>query len=596
MKKKFTNPLRLDEDRVLVEQLRLLLSNISSAAITTVVLSILLVWALSNETNAVALRTWGVALVTVKMLATFHARSYLASGISTRQARPLVWKLIAFNVVDGIIWSSLAWITLDTSTMAGSVLVLATLAAMVGSAMSRLSAVFPIFIIFIVTMMIGTASKVFLLGDPAYEALGMAAVVYLISLLLMARNGSREIRSAIDLRFENSELVEQLRVETELAGAARREAERANAAKSKFLAAASHDLRQPLHAMTLFTAAMEEHALPSESRAMVGNIQRCATALESLLQTLLDTSKIDAGVIEPRPENFRLAMLAHRMVAEFTPQAQAAGLTLAAGCCDATVYSDPALIERILRNLISNAIRYTPAGNIVIRCRAEGDNVVVEVSDTGIGIPTTEQERIFEEFVQLGNPERDRSKGLGLGLAIVRRLADLLRVPLTLESAPGRGSTFRIALPAGDPAAIDVRADDIGVAVLSLDGVTVAVVDDEADVRDGMSTLLQGWGCRVLTGEDADTVIAALDAVGVVPDVALVDYRLRADTTGVEAIGRLNEHFGIPIPAAIVTGDTAPERLIEAQASGYVLLHKPLRPAKLRVLLQNLRRGAGRAS
>lgn len=595
---KFNNPLRLDDDRILVEQLRLLFSNIASATITTVVLSILLVWALSNDSNAFALRVWAVALVSVKLLATFQARRYLASGISLHQARPLVWKLIAFNVVDGVIWSSLAWITLDTSTLAGSVLVIATLAAMVGSAMSRLSAVFPIFFIFIVTMMIGTSSKIFLLDDPAYEALGMAAVVYLISLLLMARNGSREIRSAIDLRFENSELVEQLRVETETAGAARLEAERANAAKSKFLAAASHDLRQPLHAMTLFTAAMEEHTLPSESRAMVGNIQRCATALESLLQTLLDTSKIDAGVIEPRPEHFHLAMLANRMVAEFKPQAQAAGLTLATGCTDATVYSDPALVERILRNLLSNAIRYTPAGSIVIRCRAEGDNVVVEVSDTGIGIPADQQERVFEEFVQLGNPERDRTKGLGLGLglAIVRRLAALLRVPLTLDSVPGRGSTFRVVLPAGDPAAIDVRPVDMGVAVLSLDGVTVAVVDDEADVREGMSTLLEGWGCRVLAGEDADTVIAALDAVGVVPDVALVDYRLRADTTGVEAIGRLNEHFGIPIPAAIVTGDTAPERLIEAQASGYVLLHKPLRPAKLRVLLQNLRRGAGGAA
>jgi signal transduction histidine kinase/CheY-like chemotaxis protein len=590
VKTKFANPLRLDEDRILVEQLRLLLSNIASAAITTVALSILLVWTLSNETNAVALRTWGVALVSVKMLATFHARSTLASGILPRQAHPLVWKLIAFNVVDGVIWSSLAWVTLDNVTMAGSILVLATLAAMVGSAMSRLSAVFPIFIIFITTMMVCTSTKIFLLGDPAYEALGMASVIYLVSLLLMARNGSREIRAAIKLRFENSELVEQLRVETGLAKEARLEAESANAAKSRFLAAASHDLRQPLHAMSLFVAAMEDSARYPETRNMIGNVQRCTTALESLLQTLLDISKIDAGVIEPRPEHFRLAPLLERLGAEFTPQAQTAGLSLTFQCQDATVYSDPALVERILRNLIGNAIRYTPAGRIEVRAFAIGTGITVEVADTGIGIPADQQERVFEEFVQLGNPERDRTKGLGLGLAIVRRLADLLKLPITLASEPGKGSIFALALPPGNPDAAVERMAGTDAALNSLAGRQVAVIDDEADVRSGMHKLLEGWGCRVFAGEDARTVIALLAAEGVVPEVVLADYRLRGNTTGVAAIQALRDHFGTEIPAAIVTGDTAPERLAEARASGYLLLHKPLRPAKLRVLLQNLGR------
>lgn len=588
---KLGNPLRLDEDRILVEQLRLLLSNIASAAVTTVVLSALLVWALSNETNAVALRTWAVALVSVKMLATFHARSYLASGISPQQARPLVWKLIAFNVVDGIIWSSLAWVTLDNVTMAGSVLVLATLAAMVGSAMSRLSAVFPIFIIFIVTMMICTSSKIILLGDPAYEALGMAAVIYLISLMLMARNGSREIRAAIELRFENIELVKQLRVETELAEAAKRQAEQANASKSKFLAAASHDLRQPLHAMTLFVAAMEDNARYPETKKMVGNIQRCTTALEALLQTLLDISKIDAGVIEPQPDNFRIAPTIEHLQVEFAPQAKAAGLTFAVQCEDVVVRSDPALVERILRNLITNAIRYTPSGRIDIRCHADGDGVLMEVVDTGVGIPLDQQERVFDEFVQLGNPERDRTKGLGLGLAIVRRLAGLLAVPLTLDSTPGKGSTFALRLPKGDPRLAAERTSIAEAPPNPLTDTIVAVIDDESDVREGMRALLAGWGCRVVAGEDAASVIAHADTIDIVPEIVLADYRLRDNTTGVQAIDALRAHFQRDIPAAIVTGDTAPERLAEAQASGHVLLHKPLRPAKLRVLLQNLRRG-----
>jgi two-component system, sensor histidine kinase len=588
---KFNNPLRLDEDRILVEQLRLLLSNIASATITTVVLSILLVWALSNDGNALALRVWAVALVSVKLLATFLARRYLALGISARQARPLVWKLIAFNVVDGIIWSSLAWITLDTSTMAGSVLVLATLAAMVGSAMSRLSAVFPIFIIFIVTMMVCTSSKIILLGDPAYEALGMAAVVYLVSLMLMARNGSREIRAAIELRFENTELVKQLRVETELAEAAKRQAEQANAAKSKFLAAASHDLRQPLHAMTLFVSAMEDNARYPETRNMVGNIQRCTTALEALLQTLLDISKIDAGVIEPQLDNFRIAPTIEHLQVEFAPQAKAAGLAFTVRCEDIVARSDPALVERILRNLITNAIRYTPSGSVDIQCRATNDGVLIEVVDTGTGIPLDQQERVFDEFVQLGNPERDRTKGLGLGLAIVRRLAALLQVPLSLNSTPGKGSTFSLLLPKGDPILATERTSIAEIPPNSLAGTIVAVIDDEADVREGMRTLLDGWGCRVFAGEDAESVIAQTRAAGFVPEIVLADYRLRDNATGVQAIDTVRARFGHDIPAAIITGDTAPERLAEAQASGHLLLHKPLRPAKLRVLLQNLSRG-----
>jgi signal transduction histidine kinase/CheY-like chemotaxis protein len=589
---RLNNLLRLDEDRILVEQLRLLLSNIASAAITTVALSFLLVWALANDSNALALRIWGVALVTSKMLATLQARRYLASGISTAQARPLVRKLIAFNIVDGVIWSSLAWITLGNVTTAGSILVLSTLAAMVGSAMSRLSAVLPIFVIFVMTMMICTSSKIILLGDPAYDALGMASAIYLISLLLMARNGSAEIRAAIELRFENIGLVEQLRVETELAEAAKLEAENANAAKSRFLAAASHDLRQPLHAMTLFVSAMEDRARYPETIEMVGNVQRCTLALESLLQTLLDISKIDAGVIAPQPEHFRLAQLIARLVAEFAPQAKAAGLKLDADCPDLAVHSDPALVERILRNLISNAIRYTPAGRIDVRVGSEGGAVVVEVIDTGIGIPTHQQEQVFEEFVQIGNPERNRSKGLGLGLAIVRRLARLLNVPITLDSEPGRGSAFKLALPQGDPTRVLERRAVKERTLNSLAGSVVAVIDDEADVREGMRMLLEDWGCVVFAGEDAKAVIARLDEAGVAPEVVVADYRLRDNTTGVQAIHALRDHFQRDIAAVIVTGDTAPARLVEAQSSGHLLLHKPIRPAKLRALLQNLRRTA----
>jgi signal transduction histidine kinase/CheY-like chemotaxis protein len=421
-------------------------------------------------------------------------------------------------------------------------------------------------------------------GTTGEIVMGAALLLYLVILYFIMREAHGTAMETIALRFDKEALIEQLQHEKGIA-------EQANLAKSKFLAAASHDLRQPLHAMMLFVAAMDNQVQPAETRAMLGNVQRCATALESLLQTLLDISKIDAGIIEPRLQDYRLAPLLRRLEAEFAIQAQLSGLKLTAQCDDLTVNSDPDLVERILRNLIANAIRYTHAGSVDVCCLSEAGGITLSVSDTGVGIPADQHERVFEEFVQLGNPERDRTKGLGLGLAIVRRLADLLDAPLTLDSQPGRGSAFRILLPAGDPSAAAERELTTSSAASSLSDMTVAVVDDEADVREGMRTLLEGWACQVVTGESALSILAELDRQGVIPDVVLADYRLRGETTGVQAIGVIHEHFGKEIPAAIITGDTAAERLIEVQASGYVLLHKPLRPAKLRVLLQNLRRG-----
>jgi two-component system, sensor histidine kinase len=428
-----------------------------------------------------------------------------------------------------------------------------------------------------------TAIGLFARGDVGEIGMGVGLIGYLVMLHFIMREANGSAMETIALRFEKQDLVDQLQQEKEVA-------ERANLAKSKFLAAASHDLRQPLHAMTLFVAAMEDSARYPETKGMLGNIQRCTTALEALLQTLLDISKIDAGVIEPQITDFHVTRLVEQLAAEFGPQAKAAGLDFATQCGDFAIHSDPALVERILRNLINNAIRYTPTGSVAIRCHADDDKVTIEVIDTGVGIPVDQHERVFDEFTQLGNPERDRTKGLGLGLAIVRRLAALLHATVVLESAPGRGSAFRITLPRGSPVTHAEQTVPADHSPSSLQGTIVAVIDDEADVREGMRTLLDGWGCRVVAGEDAESVIAQASATGIVPDILLADYRLRDNATGVQAIEAVRAHFGRDIPAAIITGDTAPERLAEAQASGHLLLHKPLRPAKLRVLLQNLKR------
>lgn len=583
--------LRLDEDRVLIEELKLLLRNVGYAYIPTLLLVILLIWALSNDGNALSIRIWAISLLGFKLVIALHARHCLKPDFTFVQPRRLVARLMLLNGLDGLMWSGFAWVALGSSSLSGSILVIATLSGVVGSGMARLSPVLPVFIAFATTLLISVAAKVWLLHDTAYDALGIASLLYMALLMFMARNSAREIRAAINLRFENIALMAQLRVETELAGAAKHEAEQANLSKSRFLAAASHDLRQPLHALTLFATALDERSRQDETRQMSANILRCADALDTLLQSLLDISKIDAGIIEPKPVHFRLTPLLDRLRAEFAPQAVAAKLDLDIADTDLVVESDPALVERILRNLISNAIRYTRIGGIQVECRHTDRRVLIQVRDTGIGIPPEQHERVFEEFVQLGNPERDRTKGLGLGLAIVQRLGSLLGSTVTVESTPGLGSTFRFSLPAGDATRCDMDRPSAILPDTILDGSLIALVEDEADVRDAMRTLLEGWHCRIIAAEDADSLIASLDANDSRPDIIIADYRLREGRTGAEAITRLTDHFGAEIPSLIITGDTAPERLIEAQAGGRILLHKPVRPGKLRVLLQNLLRG-----
>lgn len=425
-------------------------------------------------------------------------------------------------------------------------------------------------------------------GSPASLGMAAAMVVYLVILHQIVQQAYSTTMDAIALRFENVELVEQLRAQKE-------EAERANVSKSKFLAAASHDLRQPLHALALFTTALNERIRYPEVKGIAENINRCVLALDGLFQSLLDVSKLDAGIIEPRPVHFALRPLMERLSAEYAPQARAKGLGFSCEGGEVAVHSDPALVECILRNLLSNAIRYSSSGGIALRAQTWGDVIQIAVHDSGAGIPEDKREDVFREFVQLENPERDRSKGLGLGLAIVRRLVALLGATIELDSVPGRGSMFRFSLPRGSEAAVVAPAfgntDPPGV---GLGDMVVAVIDDEADIRDGMRTLLEGWGCRVVAAEDAAAATEQLRAEHQAPDIVIADYRLREGATGAQAINEIQSGFGVAIPGLIITGDTAPERLVEARVSGHLLLHKPVQPAKLRAILQKLRRSIAR--
>jgi len=362
----------------------------------------------------------------------------------------------------------------------------------------------------------------------------------------------------------------------------------ANRAKSRFLAAASHDLRQPMHALGLFVTQLNNRIQDPETRHLTGRIEAAVSALQGLLDALLDVSRLDAGVVNANLSDFRLATVLERIETAFAPEATDRNLHFRVKRCQLAAHSDPVLLERILINLVANALRYTERGGILVGCRRRGDRVRIEVWDSGVGIAPEHLQAIFQEFYQVGNVERDRSKGLGLGLSIATRLARLLGGRIDVQSNPGRGSVFAVEVPRAKeiheirPASLVSGIEEL------LQGARVLVVDDDALVREALAGLMAQWGCRVVTAATGTQALETVAGLSGPPDAVLCDYRLPAGETGDAVICRLRERFGPELPAAMITGDTTPERLREAKASGVPLLHKPVQPARLRALLECL--------
>jgi signal transduction histidine kinase/ActR/RegA family two-component response regulator len=417
-------------------------------------------------------------------------------------------------------------------------------------------------------------------ADEFHLLLAGVATFFLCLNMVYARYAHRTFTDSISLRFENIHLIDELKRK-------KAEAENANVAKSKFLAAASHDLRQPLHALRMFGELMQSMADVDPKRRMVTEgVTSSTQALEGLLNALLDLSQLDARVVKPTLTHVPLAPLFDRLCIEFRLQARAKGLLFRIVPCRLAVFSDAAMLERMLRNLLTNALRYTDSGGIVMGARRAGEQLRIEIYDTGCGIPLDQVERIFDEFYQVGNAERNREKGLGLGLAIVQRLARILGCSITVDSTVGRGSRFGMVLPRGDSAL--VAQAPVPCADGDLADVEVLVIDDDAAVRSATTALLRHWGCRAVVAQDGEEALRQLKRRNIEPDVILTDSRLREHRTGMQAVERIRRVYRKPIPAIIMTGDTQTERLREAIASGCALLHKPVAPMKLRALMTSM--------
>ena len=578
------------EDRVLVEQLRLIYASTTITVLPMFPAIALLIWVLISPSNRAGLLGWAVVVSLTNLYWIFNARLSLAHGLAEHDAHRLARWLVVCIVAGGASWGALAFGALGNTTPAGEIMTIFVLSGILSGSVALLAPVLPLFIAFSVPLVGLTVVKLWLLGDAAYSAFSVIALLYLGVLIAQTRISSMATRAAIELRFENLDLVhqaDQARLEAEQA---RHEAEEANTAKSKFLAAASHDLRQPIHAQGLFLNVLLHTNLTAEQRSLVSNISTASSATAEMLDTLLDFSRIEAGVVNPQIQPFSLQDLLNKIECEFVAQADAKGLTYRSRETPFLVQSDPALVELILRNLVSNAIRYTDAGGLLVACRKRGEQAVLEVWDTGIGIAPAQQVDVFKEFHQVGNPERDRRKGLGLGLAIAQGLARTLGHALSLRSTPQRGSVFRLSLPLVQVTPIRQLAQDINQSALMesgrLRGTCVLVVDDDETVLSGMAQLLSQWGCEVHTASAIEQALVRVQVQR--PDIVISDYRLRGQRTGADAIIALRELLGMQLPALIITGDTAPERLREAMGSGIPLLHKPLAPGALYQALVDL--------
>ncbi|HDS1819660.1 TPA: PAS domain-containing protein [Pseudomonas putida] len=384
------------------------------------------------------------------------------------------------------------------------------------------------------------------------------------------------------------EIDERSRAESRLREA-KREAEQANLSKTKFLAAVSHDLLQPLNAARLFTSALLERREPQHSAQLVRNVSNSLEDVENLLGTLVDISKLDAGVIKADIAPFALSELIDNLAAEYAQVARSEGLELHFVGCSALVHSDIQLLARILRNLLSNAIRYTRSGRVVLGCRRQRRGLWIEVWDSGIGIAEDRLEEMFQEFKRGDVQRPDQDRGLGLGLAIVEKIAGILGHRIRVRSWLGKGSVFAVEVPLSATAPKAQPSVAISEPMLErLRGARVWVLDNDAAICAGMRTLLEGWGCRVVTALSEQDLARQVDNFHAEADLLIADYHLDNDCNGVDAVARINARRALPIPAMMITANYSNELKQQIRERGHTLMHKPVRPMKLKTAMSHL--------
>ena len=535
--------------------------------------------------GAVAL-LWGVRLA--------HYLRYLRTPTAddaTLLAWRRSWRVLV--LLQGSMWGLASWLFWGLGTPYQTIALILVIHTYCVSSVQLLATQAGVFLGFISLVL--TPAIVRIASDttqPGNIQLAVVLAIVFLATVLMVRTYRNALGQAISLKARTEELAVQLRVEKAEADTARRAAEAASRAKTQFFAAASHDLRQPLHAMGLFAEALRQRSHDPEVASLVNSINESVDALEGLFGELLDITRIDTGGVDVNPAPVRLRDLFARLRLHFEPIAFEKGLMLSFRGEQHVAHADPVLLERVLRNVVSNAIRYTDDGGVLVSCRPRNGQLLVQVWDSGIGIAEAMLPRIFDEFfqVQSNRPlEAHHRKGLGLGLAIVKRLSGLMAAPLDVRSRAGHGTVFSLTVPVGKaPRTVEAVAGKAKLPIgLTLEGRRFVVVEDEAAVREGLVVLLQAWGASVVAFDTVEGVEAWVgSSAAEEPHLLLVDYRLPQGKTGIDALVALRARWPqAKLPAIVITGSSLGGHEDEAVTHDYHLLIKPVLPNKLRAMI-----------
>jgi signal transduction histidine kinase/CheY-like chemotaxis protein len=529
-----------------------------------------------------AVFVWAGVMHATQMGRVLNALDYQQHDPRGGDPRPWMRRYVAAAALSALAWHSAMWLLLPTPDMASLAMLLLVLLGVGSSGITAIVAWRPVVFAWLLPLLLPIPLALAWYQAPYAPALSVFVLVVLGMNLAFALNQNRMLMRALGARYVNEALIEQLRQQMELAARASRD-------KSRFLAAASHDLRQPMHALTLFAGALEKRLAGSAEQPLMRNLNECIASLDRSFNAMLDISKLDAGVVESTRHTFAIRDMFRRLHMHFAGQAEAANLQLRFKPGGKMLTTDPQLLERVLGNLIQNAIKYTREGGVVVVARTAGTDISLEVWDTGPGIPESELPRIFDEFYQIDNPQHDRTRGLGMGLAIVKRLVLLLGHTLDVSSRPGRGTLFRIRVPRTDPDGEDGMDGGAETVPSPMGNAgTLLVIDDEATIRESTALLLEQWGYQALVAGSGVEACRIARQHGESIHAIISDLRLRNGETGLQAIRAVQRVLGQPLPALLVTGDTSEEQIQNVHDSGHLVLFKPVRPRALYAALRRL--------
>ena len=574
------------DSEIFIERIKLLYKTGFGALIGVLIVSVFLVIALWITTQDSSLIWWFIILALIIVVRWISISRFNSSQIHKNSYRFWSRLYVTGVILSGAMWGIAGIIFFNPDNLiVVMILITFTLGLSAGAATS-ISIYYPAFFGFVISAILPLAIRLFMEGG-IFIPFGGAAVFYIAASTIFARQYHDATLESLRLRYENIGLIEKVTQEKEKFQHEKRVAEEANIAKSKFLAATSHDLRQPLHALGLLISTLESTNDPILRKKILNQTKESVNALDDLFNSLLDISKLDAGIVAVKTEDISLNELFCRLSNEFKPLASEKNVELKFRKANYIVWTDLVLLDRILRNIISNAVSYTEEGKILVCARSIGNEVSISILDQGIGIPENELENVFSEFSQLHNPERDRNKGIGLGLAIVRRLCNLLGHSYKFQSELGKGTYFNISVPKGNDT-IDRKFEKSISKVDDLHSKVILVIDDERAILESMKLILIKWGCCVLIADSISDAIDQIRNLEVKIDVIISDYRLRNNQTGITAIKEVEKFLDSRVNGILISGDTSPNILQKVKKSGFPLLHKPVKPAQLKYAIARI--------